>query len=525
MRLERHIYCEKTGRECYGSTELPLLLDVSRRLNNSRNIKEDLDSILEIISTYLSAERTIITILNRENSSIFIERGYGISEAAKALGVYQIGEGAIGRVVKTGEPIVIPKILKDNTYLNRTKSKLLTSDRRHITFICVPVKVEDQISGTLSIDVAFKEGDDHNEQVRILTILGSMIAQFVRARQDRLEEIERLKEENAKLHIELKDKFIPSNMIGNSGHMREVYKLIERVATTNATVLIRGESGVGKELIADAIHYNSPRSEAPLIKVNCSALPESLIESELFGHEKGAFTGAEKLRKGRFELAEGGTIFLDEIGDLPATVQVKLLRTLQEKEYERVGGAETIKSNVRIVAATNRNLENLIEKGTFREDLFYRLNVFPIYVPSLKERINDIPMLVDHFIQKCNRENYTEIKRISSSAIDMLMVYHWPGNVRELENCIERASILTTDGVIRAHNLPPTLQTATSSSTESKGTLQVILDRVEKQLIIETLLQTHGNLAKAAAQLGITERIMGLRAKKYDIDPRRYKRG
>ncbi len=517
-------FCEKSGRECYGDTDLPLLFDVSRRLNNIRNIKEDLDTILEIIARYLNAERAIITILNRESSNIFIERGYGLSEEAKARGVYKVGEGVIGRVVKTGKPVVIPKILKDDTYLNRTKSKLLTSDRRHITFICVPVMVEDTITGTLSVDMAFDEKANHDAIVRLLNILGSMIAQFVRIRQDRLEEIERLKEENLKLHTELKGKFIPENMVGNSGKMLEVYKLIERVAATNATVLIRGESGVGKELIADAIHYNSPRADMPLIKVNCSALPESLIESELFGHEKGAFTGADRQRKGRFELAEGGTIFLDEIGDLPAQTQVKLLRTLQEKEYERIGSGESIKANVRIIAATNRNLEHLIEKGDFREDLFYRLNVFPIFMPPLRERINDIPSLVDHFIQKCNQENATNIKRISSSAIDMLMVYHWPGNIRELENCIERAAIMSVDGVIRANNLPPTLQTADSSNTPTKGTLHAVLERVEKQILVETLVQTRGNMAKASAQLGITERIIGLRAKKYDIDPRRFKR-
>lgn len=521
-RVSRN-YCQKSGRECYGTTDLPLLFDISCRLNAVLNIKEDLDSVLQAIAQYLNAERVIITILNRENSNIFIERGYGISKEAKSRGIYKVGEGVIGKVVKSGEPVVIPKILKDSTYLNKTRSKLLTPDRKHISFVCVPVKIENEISGTLSVDLIYDDKEQFDETVRLLTIIGNMIAQFVRIRQDRLEEIERLKEENLKLHIELKDKFIPKNSIGNSGKMREVYKLVEKVAATNATVLIRGESGVGKEIIADAIHYNSPRADAPLIKVNCSALPESLIESELFGHEKGSFTGAEEQRKGRFELAEGGTIFLDEIGDLPATTQVKLLRTLQEKEFERVGGSTTIKSNVRIVAATNRKLEKLIESGEFREDLFYRLNVFPIYLPPLRERINDIPALVDHFIQKCNKENFTDIKRISSSAIDMLMVYHWPGNVRELENCIERAAIMSTTGVIRSHNLPPTLQTATSSSTQASGTLEVILERVEKQLIIEALLQTGGNLTKAATQLGITERIIGLRAKKYDIDPKRYK--
>jgi Nif-specific regulatory protein len=522
MRVSDQI-CVKTGRDCYANAELPMLFEISQRLNKTQNIKEELDDILSLVAQYLNAERVILTILNRENSNIMIERGYNLSAEAKARGVYQIGEGVIGKVVKCGEAVVIPRIIKDTTFLNKTKSKLLTSDRKDISFVCVPVKVEQQITGTLSVDLVYNENNNLDEQARILSIIGSMIAQFVQTRQSRMEEIERLREENLSLHIELKEKFKPTNIIGNSGIMHEVYKLIERVSATNATVLIRGESGVGKELIADAIHYNSPRANKPIIKVNCSALPESLIESELFGHEKGAFTGAEKLRKGRFELAEGGTLFLDEIGDLPAQTQVKILRTLQEKEYERVGGSSTIKANVRIIAATNRNLEEAIEKGNFREDLFYRLNVFPIYVPPLRERVNDIPTLVDHFIQKCNSINGTNIKRISSSSIDMLMVYHWPGNIRELENCIERSCIMSTDSVIRAHNLPPTLQTATSSGTESKGTLDAILGRVEKQMIIETLHQSGGNLTKTAEVLGITERIIGLRIKKYDIDPKRFK--
>jgi Nif-specific regulatory protein len=260
------------------------------------------------------------------------------------------------------------------------------------------------------------------------------------------------------------------------------------------------------------------------IKVNCSALPEGLIESELFGHEKGSFTGANSLRKGRFELAEGGSIFLDEIGDLPAQTQVKLLRTIQQREFERVGGTETFKSDVRIITATNRNLEELIKENKFREDLYYRINVFPVFLPALRERINDIPVLVDHFIQKCNELNMTNIRRISSSAIDMLMVYHWPGNIRELENCIERAAIMSTDGVIRSHNLPPTLQTAQSSGTENKGTLYSIMERVEKQLIVDALTSSLGNINKAALMLGITERIMGLRIKKYDLETKKYKK-
>jgi Nif-specific regulatory protein len=305
--------------------------------------------------------------------------------------------------------------------------------------------------------------------------------------------------------------------------MQTVFDLIERVAPTNSTVLIRGESGVGKELIADAIHFGSGCKNKPFVKVNCAALPDSLIESELFGHEKGAFTGANSLRIGRFEAAKGGTIFLDEIGDLPASTQVKLLRILQEREFERVGSTIPIKVDVRIICATNRNLEELIDKGEFREDLYYRINVFPLYIPPLRERINDIPGLVDHFISKVNKSQHKKIKRISSTAIDMLMIYNWPGNIRELENCIERACILCNGDVIRSNNLPPTLQTSVSSKTTTVGVLESIVGKVEKQLLMETLLSSKGNLVKAAEILGITERMMGIRIKKYEIDPKRFK--
>jgi len=295
------------------------------------------------------------------------------------------------------------------------------------------------------------------------------------------------------------------------------------VAMTNATILIRGESGVGKELVAKAIHDQSQRNKQQLIKINCAAIPEMLLESELFGYEKGAFTGADKLHKGRFELAEKGTIFLDEIGDMSQNLQAKLLRVLQEKEFQRLGGSETIHANVRIIAATNRNLEEMIIKNEFREDLYYRLNVFPVLVPALRERRGDIPLLVNHFIEKYNKAHGLKIKRISSSAIDLLMTYHWPGNIRELENCIERACILSTDEVIRSHNLPPTLQSAASSDTRVDGSLEAILENVEKQMLIDALNLSKGNITKAAEQLKLTERMMGLRIKKYNIDPKTFK--
>ena len=248
-----------------------------------------------------------------------------------------------------------------------------------------------------------------------------------------------------------------------------------------------------------------------------------MIESELFGHEKGAFTGAVASRKGRFELAQGGTLFLDEIGDLSPAMQIKLLRVLQEKEFERVGGTSTIKADVRLIAATNRDLEKLIEREQFRQDLYYRLNVFPVHIPPLRERRTDILLLADYFVERYSRQNHKNVRRISTPAIDMLMAYHWPGNVRELENCIERAVLLSDDEVLHGHHLPPTLQTAEASGTVPRGTLQVTLQRVERELLLEALKSSRGNMASAAQTLGITERIMGLRVRKYRLESRRFR--
>ncbi len=466
--------------------------------------------------------RGTITLLNRQSGEIMIETAHGLSEVQKERGRYRPGEGITGQVVKTGKPAIVPHISDEPMFLDRTgaRKRLQKTD---ISFICVPIKIGNEVIGALSADRLFEEGVSFEEDVRLLSIIASMIAQAVRLRQEAQEERQRLLEENARLQSELREKFRPSNIVGNSKVMRAVYDLISQVSPSEATVLVRGESGTGKELVAHAIHYNSPRADKPFVKVNCGALPESVVESELFGHERGAFTGAIATRKGRFELAHAGTIFLDEIGDLSPTTQIKLLRVLQEKEFERVGGSTTLKIDVRIIAATNRDLETLIAESLFRSDLYYRLNVFPIHVPPLRERKTDIPLLADYFIEKYSRANDKPVLRIATPAIDMLMSYHWPGNVRELENCIERAVLLSSDQVIHSHHLPPTLQTAEASGTAHFGTLDSTLTTVERDLIVDALKAAGGNKAKAARALGLTERIMGLRVRKYGIDPTRFR--
>jgi Nif-specific regulatory protein len=336
-------------------------------------------------------------------------------------------------------------------------------------------------------------------------------------------ERQRLLSENNELRQELKERYEFRNIIGNSREMRRVYEEVAQVAGTPTTVMIRGESGTGKELVAHAIHYNSPRAAKAFVKVNCGALPESLIESELFGYEPGAFTDARAQKKGRFELADGGTIFLDEVGELSLSTQVKLLRVLQEKEFERLGGIQPIKVDVRVVTATNRDLEQAMRTGGFREDLYYRLNVFSIFMPALRDRKTDIPLLADHFVEKYATSLGKAVRRISTPAIDMLMSYHWPGNVRELENCIERAVLVAAGGVIHGHDLTATLQTAQGSGTLPAASLDAAVGEYEKDLILDALKTARGNQTEAARILRSTPRVIGYKLKKYGIEPGHYR--
>jgi Nif-specific regulatory protein len=459
--------------------------------------------------------RGALSLIDPDSGEIYIEEGLGLSPRQLELGRYKLGEGVTGNVVATGQAMVIPRVSEEPLFLNKTHARNLAKDE--VSFICVPVKTGNTVIGTLSVDRLFADTVTLDEDMRLLTIIASMIARSVQLRLDAQKERRRLLEENTRLQEALQERFRPDNIIGNSSAMQAVYDMIAQVANSDTTVLIRGESGVGKELVAHAIHYNSHRAAKPFIRVNCAALPESVIESELFGHEKGAFTGAIAQRKGRFELARGGTIFLDEIGDLSPTTQVKLLRVLQEKEFERVGGSETLKTDVRVLAATNRELEELMRQRLFREDLYYRLNVFPIHIPPLRERRTDILLLADYFVDKYCRASNKSIKRISTAAVDMLARYHWPGNVRELENCIERAVVLSNDEVLHGHHLPPTVQTAEATGTEPSGRLEERVDSVEREMILDALKSTRGNELEAAESLGVSEEIIGSLILKHNI--------
>jgi len=321
----------------------------------------------------------------------------------------------------------------------------------------------------------------------------------------------RLKEENAYLRTQLKEKYRFENIIGNSKAMQEIYALVETIAATNSTVLITGETGTGKELIAKAIHYNSPRKDQKIVSINCGALPENLLESELFGHVKGAFTGAHQTRIGRFEQAHKGTVFLDEIGNMSPSLQVKLLRVLQEREFERVGGTEVIKVDVRIIAATGANLEEMVEQSQFRSDLFYRLNVIPIQMPPMRERREDIPLLVRHFVEKYCRNSNLDLKTLSQEAMKLLMNYNWPGNVRQLENAVERAVALVGPRLIL---LPADLPSEVQKSNRNLFLSEIYIpdegvnfntevSNIERELILQSLKKSGGNKKQAARLLNL----------------------
>ena len=502
--------------------EITLLYEISKALNEHLDLRKSLYKVLEILSSSMNMVRGTITILNPLRNEINIEVAHGISKSAMSRVKYKLGEGITGRVIETGKGVAIPKISDEPLFLDRTASRKARRVQE-FSFICVPVKKGKQVIGALSVDRPFNESYILKEGKKLLSVVATMIAQHVINIEIIRLEKKQLREENKRLREELGNKYSITNIIGNSNKMREVYQMISQVSKSNATVLIRGESGTGKELTANSIHYSSNRAKNAFIKVNCVSLPENLIESELFGHEKGAFTGAIKKKLGRFELAHMGTIFLDEIGSISLDVQVKLLRVLQEKEFERVGGHKTIKVDVRVVAATNKNLEQAVEDDSFRGDLYYRLNVFPIYMPPLRERKTDILLLADYFLEKYAQENNKDIRRFSTPAIDMLMEYHWPGNVRELENCIERAVLLCEGGVIHSYHLPPTLQTGTESDTLPAVSIEDAVGNLEKEMIIDALKNTRGNITLAAKILRTTVRKFSYKTEKYQVDYRNYR--
>ena len=505
-------------------TEIAVLQEISRAVVHERNVGRLLENVLDILHRQMGMLRGTFTL--RQGDVLQIEASHGLDAKEKQRGRYRLGEGITGTVADTGRSELIPDISKDKRFLDRTGSRRTATG---IAFLCVPLFHLEQVVGTLSIDRKVEPGVNLEEDLRLLEIVGNLTADAAAASRLEHEEREHLLAENRQLREVLGSADNPGRLIGNCRSMHKIYDQIRQVAPSNATVLIRGGSGTGKELVAEAIRNLSPRKNKPFITLNCAALPENLVESELFGHEKGAFTGAVNRRIGRAEAADGGTLFLDEVGDLTMQTQVKLLRFIQERTFSRIGSNEELKSDVRLLAATSRNLEELMADGRFREDLYYRLNIFPIVLPDLNKRRCDIVLLSEHFIAKHNLRYGKAVKRLSTPAISMLMAYHWPGNVRELENCIERAVLTSADDCIHSYNLPPSLQTGETSGSEllpdGSASFNTLVNSFERELIVEALKRNSGNMSAAARSLDISPRVIHYKINRLGITPEWYTGG
>jgi Nif-specific regulatory protein len=513
----RHI-CDNCSRP-----EFTALYEIAALLTTDTNQQELLSWVVDILETHLKMERGTILLLLPDNTELVVQAAKNERRTVDDNIRYHRGEGIVGTVVETGQSLVIPDISSNPHFKNRIHRRTGTHEFK-VSFICVPVMLEKEVVGTLSVDIPHGSDIDIKHSERIISIVASMIAGYLKTIRLVRFEREMWKVENERLRQELGEQFRPENIIGPSAPMQEVFRRIKLLSQSNTTVLIRGPSGTGKELIASAIHYSSKRKDMPLVKVNCAALSEHLIESELFGHERGSFSGAYTRRTGRIEEANGGTLFLDEIGDFSLNTQIKLLRVIQERQFERVGSNITQNVDIRLIAATNRDLESAINGNAFREDLYYRINVFPIQIPPLHERKEDIMPLVNHFVVHFSRKMGKYIKRVSTPAINMLMSYHWPGNVRELENCIEYAVLLSTDGVIYGHNLPPTLQSPDGTNLTATGGLRLRVETLERDMIVDALKRTNGNVSAAARDLEITPRMIRYKIKYLGIKPKQLSR-
>ena len=495
-------------------TELETLYHTSRVLSHSLNLKETLDGMLHALHEGVGLERGMISLMDAGSGELQVSLVYGISDKITEEISYLPGEGIVGTIMKTGNSMVVRCIADEPRFLSRIGIYNPVG-----AFVGVPIKAGKKTIGVLAAQPAPGAEILLNEYERFLCMIANLIGQSVRLSQKVEQEKREITEERDVLRRTIRGQFGFDNIIGHTQNMRRLFEQVRLVAKWNTTVLIRGETGTGKELIANAIHYNSPRARSSFVKLNCAALPESLLESELFGHEKGAFTGAVAQRKGRFEQAEGGTIFLDEIGEISAPFQAKLLRVLQEGELERIGGTRTITVDVRVVAATHRDLEAEVEAGRFREDLYYRLNVMPLFLPPLRERMEDIPDIARFLVEKVGTKQGRSLM-LSDNALSVLMHHDWPGNVRELENCLERAAVMTEGNVI---DRDAVLLTGIDEKISANRVQSVNFDDPnldEREKVIAALEQAGWVQAKAARLLDMTPRQIAYRIQTLNIKVR-----
>ena len=504
---------------------LTCFYEITRDLVLATGPYDCLENIITILAQLKDMDNGTVSILNPATGEVKIEVAHGITDEAKRRGRYKLGEGITGKVVATGEPIIVPQIGDEPLFLNRTRTRGIEQKKKS-SFLCVPIVAAQQVIGALSVDRVYKEAFDIESEhdLWFLTVVSGLIAETVQRIQLINEEKEALCPNTSKLRRKLLTKNRSQEMIGTSSRMQEVSELVRRVADSNVTVLLRGESGTGKTLVAKVLHQNSSRSRGPFVVVKSSELPEILLERELFGHEKGAFIGATKSKKGQVELAKGGTLFLDEIDEISPVVQVKLLNVIQYQTSQRLGSSKEIKTNIRVGAATTGDLETAVKEMTFREDLYYRLNVFPVYLSPLRERQADIPILAEYFLGKYSKENKKKIKSISSAANDLLVQYHWPGNVRELQHCIKRAILICDGSLITSNHLLPSLQSLDSGHSNKSFSLATAVENFERKLIIETLKKNDGNQTKAAKSLKTSLRIFNYKIHGYKIEPKHFKR-
>ena len=516
--------------------KIQALSEICQLIGEAVHLDTALSRVFQILHDILRMDRATLVLLDPHRQRLEIKASYGLTIEEEQRGIYGLSEGICGQIFQTRSPCVVPDINSEPLFLNRTGART-TIKKDQISFIGVPVLMAQKPVGVLTVDRLFGPETSFKEDVSFLSVLATLISQFIALHQAIARKEKRLVEENRSLKAELHGRFNRHYIIGQSRPMQEVFATIEKVAPSRATALLLGESGTGKELVARAIHEASPRRNKNFIKINCAALPENLLESELFGHEKGAFTGAAASRAGRFELADGGTLFLDEIGELPLSLQAKLLRVLQERQFERLGGTRTLEVDVRIIAATNVNLEDAVARGAFRNDLYYRLNVLPFHLPPLRERKSDIPILLNHFLRASIERNDKEVE-LSQEALDVLMHYNWPGNVRELQNLIERLVILTDRSILYPSDLPKeignplTKETTSTSPARISDSLQGhdsnvsrssqsalhSLEDLERAEIKAALVRNGWVQARAARDLGLTQRQIGYRIKKFNLD-------
>jgi len=494
--------------------ELASLAAVSQILSSTLELREAFGKMMQVISEKTNMRRGTLVLLDESTGLLRTEAAVGLTADHIEKNRFALGEGITGNVVATGRPRVIADVRHDPDFLNRTNRLDQEPADVQVSFLCVPVRIDGRTVGALAVDKPFVSDEQLRADHEFLDIIAAFLAQAIQINRMVMRQKEELLEENAQLRAQVRDRYRFENIIGDSNAMHDVFAVVGQVANSRATVLLLGETGTGKEMIAKAIHYNSPRKDKPFIRVNCGAMTTTLLESELFGHVKGSFTGAIRDKAGRFEAADGGTIFLDEIGTMEPQLQVKLLRVLQEREFERVGDTATMKVDVRVIAATNVDLQEEVAKSNFREDLFYRLNVVSIYLPPLRNRREDVPALIDYFLDKYNDVNGRRLKRISRDLLNVLLRYPWPGNVRELENAIERAVVLTRAGnqMIDEDALPREVRDAAHGATPGASAsgltfpIGTPLAEIEMRVIHETLRHTRGDKRLTAKLLGIATR-------------------